>query len=79
MKEKLLVVSIALSVLVSTAALAAFLSQRAQAAAPAQPADAALKAVGQDAVTRVYSFRSEGHLCFVATTIGGSGISIACP
>ena len=79
MKEKLLLVACAASILASAAALAATLAARARAAEPAAPAaDSALKLVSQDNETRIDSFRSEGHLCFVASTRGGSGISLQC-
>lgn len=79
MKEKLLVVAVTVSVLVSAAALAAVFSARAQAADAAPSTGVALNVVTEDNVTRIYSFRSDGHLCFVASTRGGSGVSITCP
>ena len=83
MKEKFLVVACAVSILSSAAAVAASVAARTHAAEPAEssaPAtDAALKIVTENSETRVYSFRSEGHLCFIASTRGGSGISLQCP
>ena len=80
MKEKLLVLACAVSILSSAAAVAASVSARARAAEPAATAaDAPLKIVTENNETRVYSFRSEGHLCLIASTIGGSGISLQCP
>jgi hypothetical protein len=78
MKEKFLVVACLVSILASAAAVAASLAVRAQAAAPA-PQDSALKIVTENSETRIYSFRSEGILCFAASTRGGSGISLQCP
>jgi acetyl esterase/lipase len=83
MKEKFLVVACAVSVLSSAAAIAAVAAARARAAetpAPAAPAgDSPLRIVTENYETRVYSFRSEGQLCFIASTRGGSGISLQCP
>lgn len=82
MKEKFLAVACAVSLLSSAAAVAASLAVRAQAAAPAPAArstDEALKIVTENNETRIYSFRSEGILCFAASTRGGSGISLQCP
>ena len=79
MKEKLLVLACAVSILSSAAAVAASVSARARAAEPAATAaDAPLKIVTENSETRVYSFRSEGYLCFIASTRGGSGISLQC-
>lgn len=78
MKEKMLLVACAVSILASAAALAAASAARARAAEPAKPADFPLKLVSQDNETRIYSFRSEGVLCFTASTRGGSGISLQC-
>jgi hypothetical protein len=78
MKEKLLVVACA--VLASAAALAATAAVRAHAAEPKPAAaDFVLKVIGENSETRIYSFRSEGVLCFAASTKGGSGISLQCP
>lgn len=74
----MLVVACAVSILASAAALASVAAARARAAEPAKPADFPLKIVGQDNETRVYAFRSEGVLCFTASTRGGSGISLQC-
>jgi hypothetical protein len=81
MKEKLLVVVCAASVLSSVAAVAASVAARAAepAATAASLADAPLKIVTENSETRIYSFLSTGHLCFVASTRGGSGISLQCP
>jgi hypothetical protein len=80
MKEKFLVAACAVSILASAAALAGSAAVRARAAEPAQPvADSGLTIVAENNETRVYSFRSEGHLCFAASTRGGSGISLQCP
>lgn len=80
MKEKFLVVACAVSILASAAALAAAAAARAHAAEPAKPAaDIPLKIATENYETRVYSFQSEGHLCFIASTRGGSGISMQCP
>jgi len=80
MKEKLLLVVCAVSVLASAAALSALAAGRARAAEPAaKTADFGLKIVAENNETRIYSFRSEGVLCFAASTRGGSGISLQCP
>lgn len=79
MREKILVVACAVSILASAAAFAALAAGRARAAEPAKAADFGLKVVSENNETRVYSFRSEGVLCFAASTRGGSGISLQCP
>jgi curli biogenesis system outer membrane secretion channel CsgG len=80
MKEKLLIVACAVSILSSAAAVAASVAARTHAAEPAAPAaNADLRIVTENSETRVYSFRNEGHLCFIASTRGGSGISLQCP
>ena len=78
MKEKILAVACAVSILASAAALAASAAARAHAAEPAKPADSPLKIVAENNETRIYSFRSEGVLCFAASTRGGSGLSLQC-
>lgn len=81
MKEKFVVVC-AVSMLTVAASLAAFFVARAGAAEPAaapQAGGTVLKIVAEDSETRIYSFRSEDHLCFVASTRGGSGVSMQCP
>ena len=77
MKEKMLAVACAVSILASAAALAATAAGRARAAEPAK-GDFPLKTVSENNDTRVSAFRSEGVLCFVASTRGGSGISLQC-
>lgn len=79
MKEKLLVLGVSLAVLVSLAALSAAVSAHADSGAPVTPTGVELKVVTEDSVTRIYSFKDEGHLCFVASTRGGSGVSLTCP
>jgi hypothetical protein len=79
MKEKLLVVACAVAVLSSAASLAATAAVRAHAAEPKPAADFTLKVLSEDRETRIYTFRSEGVTCFIASTIGGSGISLQCP
>jgi hypothetical protein len=79
MKDKLLVVSVAVSVLVSVVALGAEVSGRSPGGAPVTETGVPLNVVTEDSVTRIYSFKDEGHLCFVASTRGGSGVSITCP
>lgn len=77
MKDKLLAVLCSAALLSS---LAALLSARSARAAASDPARApSLTLVAEDAETRVYSFQDAGHLCFIASTRGGSGISLQCP
>ena len=66
-------------VIAAVAAAAAALGARWAHAAQAQPGDLALTLIGQDRVTAVYTFSHEGHTCFIASTRGGSGISLQCP
>ena len=78
MKEKLLLVACAVSVLAAAGSLTALASERARAAEPSKTEDFGLKIVSENNETRIYSFRSEGVLCFAASTRGGSGISLQC-
>lgn len=78
MKNKLPAVSCAVAVLVSVGAWVAAQSLHARAAqAPAPSTGFTL--VAQDDETRVYTFEHAGHRCFLASTKGGSGLSLQCP
>ena len=52
---------------------------RASAAQNIPAAPARFEKVGQARGTDVYALHYEGYTCFVASTDGGSGISINCP
>jgi hypothetical protein len=64
-------------VVLSAVSAAAFLAgARKVQAAPAPGAP--LEFIGGDRDTSVYYFKHEGRSCYVATTRGGSGISLQC-
>ncbi|MDE2492186.1 MAG: hypothetical protein KGM24_15165 [Elusimicrobia bacterium] len=80
MKEKLLVLACAVSLLASAAAVAASLSVRARAAEAAAPAaPAPLPMIARSPDTEIYLVRYQGNTCFVASTAAGSSVSISCP
>lgn len=78
MKDKLLIVVCAASLLASAAALTATLSSRVRAADvdPESPTNMTLVAQNKD--TEVFVVRYQGSTCFVASARGGSGISLQC-
>ncbi|MFI5347034.1 MAG: hypothetical protein ACHQ51_11735 [Elusimicrobiota bacterium] len=78
MKDKLLLLVCAVSVLSSAAALAASLAVRARAAEIDPQAAANMSLVAQNIDTNVYLIHAQGTTCFVASARGGSGISIQC-
>lgn len=68
----------ALAVAASAGAfLAGALHAQAQPSDPEHPA-AALELIAGDRDTAVYHFKHEGHTCYLASTRGGSGISLQC-
>ena len=76
MKNKLLAVACAVSVLASAAALAAALAPRARAAEPSPEQN--IRLIGRNAGTDVFAIRDGAVTCYVASTRAGSGISINC-
>lgn len=88
MREKLLFVGCAISVVSAAASVAASMAIKAQAAETAQSARAQSEAatptggltiIAQDNETKIYTFTYQGHTCLAASTRGGSGISLQCP
>ena len=75
MKNRLLAVSCAAAVLACAAALAASLATRARAG---DPAPSGFTIIAQDADTKVYFLEHDGHHCYLASTRGGSGVSLQC-
>jgi len=78
MKDKLLIVVCAASLLASAAALTAALSGRVRAADVDPEAPANMTVVAQNKDTEVYVVHYQGTTCFVASARGGSGISLQC-
>lgn len=87
MKEKLLFVGCAISVISAAASVAASMAIRAQAAETASPARSISEAatpvggltiIAEDNETKIYAFSYQGQKCLAASTRGGSGISLQC-
>lgn len=78
MKDKLLLLVCAASLLSSAAALTATLSGRARAADVDPEAATNMKLVARNRDTEVYLVQYQGTSCFVASARGGSGISLQC-
>ena len=74
-KKKASAVVVAAAAAVSAAVASFLVPRRAQAG---QTGGAPLEFIGGDRDTSVYYFKHEGRSCYVATTRGGSGISLQC-
>ncbi len=71
-----------LAVAVSIAAFASALVAAkawAQRAAKPEPENTGLTLIGSTHDTLVYYIAYQGHTCFIASTRGGSGVSLQCP
>ncbi|MBI3564062.1 MAG: hypothetical protein HY079_02565 [Elusimicrobia bacterium] len=77
MNNKIIAAACAAAVLASAGAWVAALSLHAHASEAPEPSTG-FTLVAQDDETRVYTFENAGHRCFLASTKGGSGLSLQC-